>query len=109
VNPEERIALDQHPRAQASIARIKGIGGIACFALVGLISMRAGVPFFDSGLRALVAGVAGYTVAWFGAVQVWRHVAVAEIRRHQMDAIRRQHRLQEEIEAAREAREGQPA
>jgi hypothetical protein len=108
VNPD-KITLDQHPRAQASIARLKGIGGIACFAIVGLLSLRAGVPFFDSGLRALVAGVAGYSVTWFCAVQVWRHVAVAEIRRHQMEALRRRQQAMEEIEAAREAGSGQPA
>jgi hypothetical protein len=101
VNPD-KIALDQHPRAQASIARVKGIGGIGCFAVVGLISLRAGVPFFDAGWRALVAGVAGYTVAWFGAVQVWRHVAVAEIRRRQAQALEQRARVQAEIDARAE-------
>ena len=109
MNAEEKIALDRHPRAQHSIARAKGLGGIACFVVVGFVSLRAGVPFFDSGLRALLAGVVGYAVAWFGSVQVWRHVAVAEIRRHQAEALERRRRVQEEMEAARAEGGGQTA
>jgi uncharacterized membrane protein YccC len=101
VNAGEMITLERHPRARHSIARAKGIGGIACFAAVALLSLRAGVPFFDSGLRALVAGVAGYAVAWFCAVQVWRQVALAEIRRHHAEALERRRRVEENLEAAR--------
>jgi uncharacterized membrane protein YccC len=107
---DQKIALEAHPRAQRSISRLKGLGGLGCFFVVGFLSLRAGVPFFDAGLRALVAGVVGYAVAWFGAVQVWRHVAVAEIKRHRADAIERQRRIHEEIEAARaESRQETPA
>ena len=52
MRPDERITLDRHPRARHSIVRAKGIGGLACFAVAGFLSLRAGVPFFDSGLRA---------------------------------------------------------
>jgi hypothetical protein len=97
VNNDEKIALDRHPRARHSIARAKGLGGIACFAVVGFVSLRAGVPFFDSGLRALVGGVVGYVAAWFCAVQVWRQLAMSEIRRHQMEALARRQRLQQEL------------
>jgi hypothetical protein len=90
---EPKIALSEHPRARHSISRAKGLGGMACFAVVGLVSLRAGVPFFSSGLRALLAGVVGYAVAWFCAVQVWRQLAVAEIRRHRADALERRRRL----------------
>jgi uncharacterized membrane protein YccC len=106
---DQKIALEGHPRAQQSISRMKGLGGLGCFVVVGFLSLRAGVPFFDAGLRALVAGVVGYAVAWFGAVQVWRQLAVAEIRRHRADAIERQRRLHEEIEAARAESRQQPA
>jgi hypothetical protein len=110
VNQDQKIALDNHPRAKRSITRWKGIGGIAAFAVVGFVSQRAGVPFFDSGLRALTGGVVGYAVAWFVAVQIWRHVAVAEIRRYQAEALARRRRGQEQFdEAARAEREGQPA
>ena len=109
MSTDPKIALEHHPRAQHSITRAKGLAGIACFAVAGFLSLRAGVPFFDSGLRALVAGVAGYAIAWFGAVQVWRHLAVAEIRRHQAQTLERRRRVQEEIEAARAGGGGQPA
>ena len=38
------------------------------------------MPAFEVGLRGLAAGVLGYLVAWAVAVQVWRHLAVAEVR-----------------------------
>jgi hypothetical protein len=98
---DQRITLDGYPRAQRSIARSKGIGGLACFAVVSLLSLRAGVPFFDSGLRALAAGVVGYTTAWFVAVQVWRHIALAEITRHATEALTRRQKIEEELEARR--------
>jgi hypothetical protein len=111
MSADEKIALDSHPRAKHSITRWKGLGGLAAFAVVGFISLRASVPFFDSGLRALVAGVVGYAVAWFVAVQVWRHLAVSEIRRHQKEHLERRLRLQGELEAAHAERESrrQPA
>ncbi|MFL5911086.1 MAG: hypothetical protein ACJ768_11010 [Gaiellaceae bacterium] len=101
MNGDPRIALDQHPRARHSIAQAKGLGGIVCFAVVAFISLRAGVPFFDSGVRALVAGIGGYAVVWFGAVQVWRQLALAEIRRHEANARELRRRAEEELEALR--------
>jgi len=109
VNPDERITLDRHPRARHSIVRAKGIAGLACFAVAGFLSLRAGVPFFDSGLRALLAGVVGYAVAWFVAVQVWRQLALAEIRHHAAEALERRRRLQEELEAERAGGSTEPA
>ena len=32
------------------------------------------------GLRALVAGIVGYMLAWMCAVTVWRHLVLAELR-----------------------------
>jgi hypothetical protein len=113
VSADKTISIDQYPRAKQSISRAKGLGGIGCFVVVGFISLRAGVPFFDSGLRALVAGVVGYAVAWFGAVQVWRQLAIAQVRRHQAREAERRLRLreglQESIDSARAERERQTA
>jgi len=100
VSSGERISLEHYPRAQHSISRLKGIGGIACFAVAGLLSLRAGVPFFDSGLRALLAGVVGYAVAWFCAVQVWRHLVVAQVTRRRTEALQRRRMVEEELAAA---------
>jgi hypothetical protein len=76
----EQIRISAHPRARRQIAQAKAWGALAAFGLVLLVSWQAGVPAFDVGLRALAAGVVGYIVAWGVAVQVWRHLAVAEVR-----------------------------
>ncbi|HKG04209.1 MAG TPA: hypothetical protein VKB03_13600 [Conexibacter sp.] len=73
-------SVANHPRAGAQVARAKAWGGLAGFALVGALSMRAGVPTADALLRALLAGVVAYVATWAGAVLVWRHLVVAELR-----------------------------
>ena len=74
-----RPRLSRHPRARRQIRAAKGWGGIAGFVLVALLSLQAGLPHFDAGVRALIAGIACHMVAWGVAVAVWRHVAQAEI------------------------------
>jgi hypothetical protein len=69
-----------HPRARAQVRRAKGWGGLAGFGIAAYLSMKAGVPAADAGLRALAAGVAGYMLAWACAVTVWRHLVIAELR-----------------------------
>jgi len=74
------MSISAHPRATDSIRRTKGWGGILGLVLVGWLSLRAGVVPFEAALRALAGGVAGYVAAWLVAVQVWRHLVVAEAR-----------------------------
>jgi hypothetical protein len=74
------MSVAAHPRATASIRRAKAWGGIVGLFLVGWLSLRAGVVPFEAGVRALLGGVAGYMAAWVVAVQVWRHLIVAEVR-----------------------------
>lgn len=69
-----------HPRARAQVRRAKGWGGLAGFGIAAYLSLKAGVPYADAGLRALAAGVAGYMLAWACAVTVWRHLVMAELR-----------------------------
>ncbi|HTU84964.1 MAG TPA: hypothetical protein VMF57_05280 [Solirubrobacteraceae bacterium] len=69
-----------HPRASYQVRRAKGWGGIAGFAIAAYLSYKAGVPTFDLGLRALIAGIVGYMLAWACAVTVWRHLVMAELR-----------------------------
>jgi hypothetical protein len=69
-----------HPRASYQVRRAKGWGGIAGFAIAAYLSHQAGVPTFDLALRALVAGIVGYMLAWGCAVTVWRHLVLAELR-----------------------------
>lgn len=73
-------SVANHPRAGAQVARAKAWGGLAGFALVGLLSWRAGAPIADALLRALAGGVVGYLATWAAAVLVWRHLVVAELR-----------------------------
>jgi hypothetical protein len=74
------VRLSEHPRAKHQIRVAKGWAGLAGLALAGYSSWHGGAPFFDTVVRALLWGVASYVVVWFCAVQVWRHLAIAEVR-----------------------------
>ncbi len=39
------------------------------------------------GLHALIAGVACYVLVWAGAVFLWRHLVVAELRTRQHELV----------------------
>ena len=58
----------------------KGWGGLVAAAFSGYVAWKSGLPFFDTVLRALLWGTAAYVVVWFCAVQVWRQLAIAEVR-----------------------------
>lgn len=73
-------SIASHPRAKASIRRAKGWAGLAGFAIAALVSVQASVPLFQTGLRALGAGVVGYMLAWWVGVLVWRQLILAEQR-----------------------------
>jgi hypothetical protein len=73
-------SVANHPRARYQVRRAKGWSGIAGFAIAGYLSYKAGVPTFDVGVRALVAGIVAYMLAWMCAVTVWRHLVQAELR-----------------------------
>jgi hypothetical protein len=74
------VKLSGHPRAKQQIRAAKSWAGLAGCVLAGYASWHSGAPFFDTVLRALMWGVAAYMLMWFCAVQVWRHVAIAEVR-----------------------------
>ena len=85
-----------HPRARASVRRTKAWFGLAGFALAAVLSLKASVPLVQVGERALAAGLAGYMLAWWLAVRVWRalivaeqHAAYAEIQRRRGEAAER--------------------
>lgn len=75
---EVRIA--EHPRARRQIGLAKSYAGLGAFALAGYAAWQGGAPFLDVATRSLVWGVAAYVVVWALAVQVWRQLAVAEVR-----------------------------
>ena len=74
------ISVSGHPRAAYSIRRAKGFGGLLGLLLVAWLSYRSGALPVDVALRALIGGVTGYLTFWLLAVQVWRHLVVAEAR-----------------------------
>jgi hypothetical protein len=74
------IKLSEHPRAKHHIRLAKGWAGLAGAALAGYASWKSGLPFVDTVLRAVLWGVAAYILIWFLAVQVWRQLAIAEVR-----------------------------
>lgn len=69
-----------HPRARRQVRRAKGWGGLVGFGIAAYLSLKAGVPAVEVGLRALAMGAAGYMLAWACAVTVWRHLVLAEMR-----------------------------
>ena len=56
------LSIASHPRASDQVRRIEWRTGLAGFLLAAILSCRAGVPGFELGIRALLAGVAGHLV-----------------------------------------------
>lgn len=98
MNEQHPIRLADHPRAMRQIELARGWGGIGCFAIVGLLALNSGVPAFDAGLRALLAGVVGFVAGWGLSVMVWRHLALAEAIAARDSAEARRAALIEQIE-----------
>ena len=90
----EGASIANHPRAAASIRRMKAWAGLAGFAIAAVLSLQASVPVVTVGLRALGAGVIGYMLAWWAGVLIWRQLILAEqkaayemIERRRSDAV----------------------
>lgn len=75
-----RPSVANHPRARASVRRIKGIGGLLGFGIAALLAHSAGLSATSVLVRALLVGVGGYFLAWGCAVAVWRQIVLAELR-----------------------------
>jgi hypothetical protein len=99
------IKLSGHPRAKQQIRLAKGWAGLGGCVLAGYASWHGGAPFFDTVLRALMWGVAAYILMWFCAVQVWRHVAIAEVRG--AEKLWRERRAEAELQARERAAQTQ--
>jgi hypothetical protein len=74
------ISVAGHPRAAAQVRRAKGFGGVTFFLITAYFSYKAQVPPDQVALRALIAGIGGYMLAWMCAVTVWRQLVLAELR-----------------------------
>jgi PilZ domain len=67
-----------HPRAALHVARAKGWAGLIGFVVGGYLSLPTST-LAGAALRALLAGVVCYLVAWAGAVFVWRHLMMLQL------------------------------
>jgi multisubunit Na+/H+ antiporter MnhG subunit len=77
-----QVSVAHHPRIAARVHAAKGWGALGAFALVALASSGAGAQTFDVLLRALVAGIVGWVVAWAAAVGIGRALVTAEVEAH---------------------------
>jgi hypothetical protein len=82
----QAVRLSAHPRAMASIRRVRGWCGLIGFGLVTILSLRSGLLLPDAVLRGLVGGAVAHFAGWFVAIKLWRQVALAEL-----DAARERH------------------
>ncbi len=77
--PGDGPSIAAHPRAARGVARAKSWGGLIGFVLGGYLSLPTNT-LAAASLRALIAGVACYVVAWAGAVFVWRRLVMLELK-----------------------------
>jgi hypothetical protein len=75
-----------HPRAARAVARTKSWGGLVGFVLGGYLSLPTNT-LAAAGLRALIAGVVCYVVAWAGAVFVWKRLVILELKGREQQMI----------------------
>ena len=74
------IAVANHPRAKHQIALMKSWAGLLACCIAGYSAWKGGAVFVDVALRAVLWGIAAYVAVWAMAVQVWRQIAIAEVR-----------------------------
>jgi hypothetical protein len=80
------LSIAAHPRAARAVGRAKSWGGLVGFLVGGYLSLPTNT-LAGTGLHALIAGVACYVTVWAGAVFLWRHLVVAELRTRQHELL----------------------
>jgi hypothetical protein len=71
--------VSEHPVAARQIARVRAWAALMGFVVAFWLSRRAGLPFPESGARAILAGVVCRVLAWAAVVSVWRQLIPAQI------------------------------
>jgi hypothetical protein len=74
------VSVAGHPRARASVRRIRARTALAAFVIVLFFSLSSDVPAQEAAVRALVAGMIGNVAGWACALAVWRQLVLAELR-----------------------------
>lgn len=80
------LSIAAHPRAARAVAKAKGWGGLVGFIVGGYLALPTNT-LVGTGVHALIAGVACYVTVWAGAVFLWRHLVVAELRNRQQELL----------------------
>jgi hypothetical protein len=91
------VSVGAHPRAKASIRRIRARTALAAFGVVLFLSLSSDVTAQEAAVRALIAGIVGNLAAWACALAVWRQLVIAEMR---VVAEARRERVRQRAEAA---------
>jgi hypothetical protein len=76
---EGRPKISEHPIAARQVARARAWAALIGFVVAFWLSWRAGLPFPESGARAIVAGIVCRLLAWAALVSLWRQLIPAEI------------------------------
>jgi hypothetical protein len=76
---EGRPKISEHPIAARQVARARAWAALIGFVVAFWLSRRAGLPFPESGARAIVAGIVCRLLAWAALVSLWRQLIPAEI------------------------------
>jgi len=76
---EGRPKISEHPIAARQVARARAWAALIGFVVGFWLSRRAGLPFPESGARAIVAGIVCRLLAWAALVSLWRQLIPAEI------------------------------
>jgi len=87
MSEEAKPKVAEHPVAARQIARARAWGALIGFVLAFWLSRRAGLPFPESGGRAIVAGLACRLLVWAAVVTVWRQLIPAQIAAAQRRAL----------------------
>jgi hypothetical protein len=76
---EGKPKISEHPIASRQVARARAWAALIGFVVAFWLSRRAGLPFPESGARAIVAGIVCRLLAWAAMVSLWRQLIPAEI------------------------------
>jgi len=97
------IAVANHPRAKQQIQMLKSWAGLGAFLISGYLAWKDHMLFVDVATRAVLWGVAAYIAVWAMAVQVWRQIAIAEVRAAERRWREQKQSKQEQVEKLRKA------
>ena len=97
------ISVSAHPRASNAIVKMKAWAGLIGFVGVGVLSYQADVQPFESLVRALLAGIVFYVLAWIVGVVLWRSLVIEEARQ---EGERRRAAIEQQLRAARGQSQG---